>query len=78
MAIPEDGRVKETVEKYQDLATEIRKIWSLRAKVIPIVVRVLGTIRLKLKENLRIIGEDTSIELIQRSALLGTARILDI
>ena len=45
-------------------------------KVIPIVVGALGTIPLRLKENLRTIGVDTSIELIQRCALLGSARIL--
>ena len=80
MAIPEDGRVRakedEKVEKYQDLAREVRKMWGVRTKVIPIVVGALGTIPMRLKENLRAIGVDTSIELIQRSALLGSARIL--
>ena len=80
MAIPEDGRVRakedEKAEKYQDLAREVRKTWGVRTKVIPIVVRVLGTIPLRLKENLRTIGVDTSIELIQKSVLLGSARIL--
>ena len=64
----------EKVEKYQDLAREVRKIWGVRTKVI--VVGALETIPLRLKENLRAIGVDTSIELIQRSALLGSARIL--
>ena len=41
-----------------------------------IVMRALGTIPLRLKEHLRTIGVDTSIELIQRCALLGSARIL--
>ena len=80
VAIPEDGRVRakedEKVEKYQDLAREVRKMWGVRIKVIPIVVGALGTIPLRLKENLRTIGVDTSIELIQRSVLLGSARIL--
>ena len=80
MAIPEDGRVRakedEKVEKYQDLAREVRKMWGVRTEVIPIVVGALGTIPMRLKENLRAIGVDTSIELIQRSALLGSARIL--
>ena len=39
VAIPEDGRVREkedeNVEKYQDLATEVRKMWGVRTKVIP-------------------------------------------
>ena len=73
VAIPEDGRVAakedEKVEKYQDLAREVRKI--VRTKVIPIVVGALETKPLRLKENLRPIGVDTSIELIQRSVLLG-------
>ena len=42
MAIPEDGRVREKedekVGKYQDLAREVRKIWGVRTKVIPVVV----------------------------------------
>ena len=44
--------------------------------MIPIVVGALGTIPLRLKENLWTIGVDTSIEVIQRSVLLGSARIL--
>ena len=51
-------------------------MWGVRTKVIPIVVGALGTIPLRLEENLRTIGVDTSIELIQRSVLLGSARIL--
>lgn len=80
MAIPEDGRVRakddEKVEKYQDLAREDRKICGVRTKVIPRVVGALGTILLRLKENLRTVVVDTSIELIQRSVLLGSARVL--
>ena len=66
----------EKEEKYQDLAREIRKMWGVRTKVIPIVVGAVGKIPLRLKENLRTIGVDTSIELIQRCVLLGSARIL--
>ena len=79
VAIPDNGRVTakedEKVEKYQGLAREIRKM-GIRTKVIPIVVGKLGTIPLRLKENLRTIDVKTSIELIQRCALLGSARIL--
>ena len=69
MAIPDDRRVRakkeEKVEKYQDLAREIRIMWGVRNKVIPIVVGALGTIPLRLEENLRTIGVDTPTELIQ-------------
>ena len=54
-------------------------MWGVRTKVIPKVIGALGTIQQRLKENLRTIGVDTSIELIQRSILtLGSARILRI
>ena len=51
-------------------------MWGVTTKVIPIVVAALATIPLRVKENLRTIGVDTSIELIQRSVVLGSARIL--
>ena len=51
-------------------------MWGVRTKVIPIVVGALGIVLLRLKENLRTIGFDTSIELIQRYVLLRSARIL--
>ena len=51
-------------------------MWGVGTKVIPIVVGALGTMPLRLKENLRTMGVDTSIQLIQRCALLGSARIL--
>ena len=57
-----DEKVK---KKYQDQVREVRKMWGVRTKVLPIVIGVLGKIPLRLKENLRTIGVDTSIELIQ-------------
>ena len=46
-------------------------------KVVPIVVGALGIkVPLRLKGNLKGIEVDTSITLIQKSALLGSARIV--
>ena len=66
----------EKVVKYQDLARELRKIWSMEVKVIPIVIGVLGTIPARLKDNLKEIGIPLKASQIQKSVLLGTARIL--
>ena len=42
VAIPEDGQVREKedkkVEKYQDLAREVRKMWDVKTKLIPVVM----------------------------------------
>ena len=66
VAIPEDSGVKEKeaekVERYQDLARELRRMWEVKTKVVPIVLGALGgTVPLRLKGNLKDIGVDTSI-----------------
>ena len=80
VAIPEDSGVRENefekVEKYQNLARELRRMWEVKTNVVPIVLGALGTVPLRLNGNLKEIGVDTSISLIRKSALLGSARIL--
>ena len=80
IAVAGDSRVddKETekIDKYQDLAREIRKLWKTDVKVVPIVVGGLGTIPKKLQKHLSNLGIQISAGLLQKTALLGTARIL--
>ena len=58
LAIPEDSGVKEKeaekVEKHQNLARELRRMWEVKTKtkVLPIVLGALGTILLRLNGNL--------------------------
>ncbi|XP_068704584.1 uncharacterized protein [Montipora foliosa] len=56
VAIPEDSGAKEKeadkVEKYQNLARELRRMWEVKTKVVPIVLGALGTVPLRLKGNL--------------------------
>ena len=60
MAFPEDGRVSETedkkVEKYQDLAREIRTMWQVRTEVILVVMGALGSVPMNLENNLKVIN----------------------
>ena len=51
-------------------------MWNIRAKVIPEVMSALGTVSKRLPEYLRMTGVGTSVERIQRTALLGSGRIL--
>ena len=48
VAVPGGTRVvkkeEEKIEKYRDLAIEIRRIWKKKAKTIPIVIGALGTL----------------------------------
>ena len=66
----------EKMDKYLHLARELKKLWNMKGKLIPIVVGVLGTIPKGLErglENLEIRGR---IDTIQNTALLQSARIL--
>ena len=46
--MPGDSRIaskeKEKVQKYQDLARELCKLWKVKVKIVPVVVGALGTI----------------------------------
>ncbi len=78
--VPGDIRIalKETekIQKYQDLARELRKIWQVKVKVVPMVVGALGTIPKALGNNLEEIGTNVRVDQLQKATLLGTARIL--
>ena len=80
VAIPGDERVsaKETekIEKYDELRREHERLWKVKAKVVPIIVGALGTVTRNLNSYLKEIGVNVTIQLIQKSALLGSARIL--
>ena len=80
IAVPVDAGIvekeKEKVEKYQDLRREVARLWNIRANVVPIVVGALGAVTPNLSKHLDAIGVTTRIELLQKAALLGTARLL--
>ena len=80
VAIPEDGQVREKedkkVEKYQDLAREVQKMWDVKTKLILVVMGALGSVPMNLKNKLKVIDVEISVEMIQKCALLGSAKIL--
>ena len=49
---------------------------TFKVKVVPVVVGALGTIPKALEKHLKEIGTSVRVELLQKAALLGTARIL--
>ena len=76
--VPADHRIKlnecEKKDKYLDLARELKKLWSMKVTIVPIVIRAFGTKGLlKGLEDLEVGGR---VETIQMTALLRTARIL--
>ena len=67
----------EKIDKYQDLKREISKLWDLnKVEVIPVIVGALGCVSKHIDTWLEKIGVNVKINLLQKTALLGTARIL--
>ena len=81
IASPGDSRVftkeNEKVEKYQDIKREIARLWKLKkVEVVPVVIGALGSVSKRLKKWLEKLGIEIKTEVLQKTALLGTARIL--
>ena len=78
-AIPRDSKMeekkKDKIEKYYDLG-KLQKIWNLKEKVIPLVVGSLGAILKQFGNRLKQIGITVGTAQVQKTVLLGTARIL--
>ena len=72
MDIKELGKIKH----YQDLAQGLKKMWSMKFKVIPLVIGALGTTLTKLRNWLKEIGIETQIIELQKTLLLHTPQIL--
>ena len=80
VAIPSDSNIREEeheeLEKYQGLKEELEKAWKVKATVVPVVIGTLGAVTPMLEKWLQQIPGTTSDISIQKSAILGTAKIL--
>ena len=81
IAIPGDARVKdkelEKIQKYQLLREEIRKLWKpKKVTVQPVVVGALGAVSDMFDKHMEKLGISIRLEVIQKTVLLGTARLL--
>ena len=78
--VPGDTRIeekeKDKIEKYQDLGRELQKICNVKVKIIPLVVGSLGAIPIQFGNRLKQIGITVGTAQVQKTVLLGTARIL--
>lgn len=80
VAIPSDSNIRkkeqEKLEKYQGLKEELEKMWGVKASVVPVVIGALGAVTPKLEGWLQQIPGTPSETSVQKSAILGTAKIL--
>ncbi|XP_076747360.1 uncharacterized protein LOC101485988 [Maylandia zebra] len=80
VAVPNDSNIRkkehEKLEKYQGLREELERMWRVKVTVVPVVIGALGAVTPKLGEWLQQIPGTTSEISVQKSAVLGTAKIL--
>ena len=81
ITIPADAVVAEKekgkVEKYQDLRREIKRLWKLKkVEVVPVAIGALGSVTKGFEKWVAKLGIHCNLGVLQKTALLGTARIL--
>ena len=79
--IPADGRAhekeREKVDKYHELQRETGRLWQLKnVQVVPVVIGTLGSVTKDSDNCMDKFEASSSVGAIQKTALLGTARIL--
>ena len=79
MACPFDTRIaekeREKIDHYQDLKVEIQKLWNC-VSVVLVVIGALGAVTENLMMWVAKIGTPGILNLLQKSCLLATGKIL--
>ena len=71
-----EEKEKDKKKKYQDLGSELQKIWNVKVKITPLTVGSLGAIPKQFGNRLKEIGITVRTAQVQKTVLFGTARIL--
>ena len=66
----------EKILKYKDLTIEIQCMWNVKAKVIPVIIVVTGTISKSFRKYMSSISGKHEVKELQKTGILGTAHIL--
>ena len=80
ISCPADGNIgrkhAEKLAKYSDLRVEISRMWHCRTLVVPVVLGALSTVHAGIARRLDIILGHHNLQHLQKTVLLGSARIL--
>ena len=66
----------EKILKYEDLTTEIQRMWNVKTKVIPVIIGATGTISKSFRKYVSNRPGKHEVKEVQKTAILGTAHIL--
>jgi hypothetical protein len=66
----------EKILKYKELTIEIQGMWNVKTKVIPTIIGATGTILKSFRKYVTNIPGNHEVKELQKTAILGTAHIL--
>jgi hypothetical protein len=66
----------EKILKYKNLIIEIKRMWNVKTKVMPVIIGATGTISKSFRKYFSSIPGKHDIKELQETAILGTADIL--
>ena len=66
----------EKILKYTDLTIEIKRMWNVKTRVIPVIIGATGIISKSFRKYVRNIPGNHEVRELQKTAILGTAHIL--
>jgi hypothetical protein len=66
----------EKILKYKDLTIDKQRMWNVKARVIPVIIGVTGTISKSFRKYVSSIPGSHEVRELQKTAILGTAHIL--
>ena len=66
----------EKILKYKDLTIEKQRMWTVKTKVIPVIIRATGTVSKTFRKYVSNIPGNHEVKELQKTAILGTAHIL--
>jgi len=67
---------KKLKHEYEDLSTEIQRIWNLKRFVVPVITGATGIVTKRLQIYLETIPVKHSMDSLRKAALLGTSHII--
>ena len=66
----------EKILKYKDLTIEIRRMWKVKTRVIPVIIGATGTISKSFRKYISNIPGNNEVKELQKIAILGTAHVV--
>jgi hypothetical protein len=66
----------EKILKYKDLTIKIQRMWNVKTKAVPVIIGAIGTVSKSFRIYMSNIPGKHEAEELQKTAILGTAHIL--